>query len=207
MKLGLPKGRFEAASRRVVEAFGTPAANKSLSFQTEGPFRQIYLLRVQDIAPLVSSGQLDCGLAPDEWVLEHCSKDGDSGTGKTLKVLGNAAPITTRLSFFSRKETTWPPPSGSIVATSFPNIVSKYGVEKSILLVPLPMSGSVEAVVPSLAEWGFDCVETGATLKENDLHEIHTAFNNLHLSLVSGVDIPCKDPVAVSTLLDIFGAL
>jgi ATP phosphoribosyltransferase len=74
--------------------------------------------------------------------------------------------------------------------------------------VPLVLSGSVEATVPTLAPWGFDCVETGETLRANNLREHVIVFDNLTLSLVSSASRVCPhDKGVIDTIRGVFGAV
>jgi ATP phosphoribosyltransferase len=182
IKIALPKGRFSELSQKVFHGLGGKLLRlKALRASVLDDQGEIYFLNAADIPHLVSVGTIHCGISPDEWCLEfrHLNRHVGFDTYRNLKW------ISTKLAFFSMADDTWPAPHGVTVATSFPALTKAILNEQGIKIAKLlPLRGSVEACVPSLADIGFDCVETGKTLIANELNIKYIPYNNLGVSFI-----------------------
>jgi ATP phosphoribosyltransferase len=181
-KLGLPKGRFESSSRTAIEYLGGQWVPGSLRFSVLEGTADVLLLKSRDIVPAVAGGELDFGIAPDEWFMEW-----EAASERRLTHFACAAPaLPTRLSFFAHPDHEWR--SGEVlrVATPFPALALREArnVKEWPHVEVLCVAGSTEAFVGVEAELGFDCVETGATLRSHGLLEVRTTHQELGLTVV-----------------------
>jgi ATP phosphoribosyltransferase len=74
--------------------------------------------------------------------------------------------------------------NGKVIATSYPNILSDFLAENGIMAGIRELSGSVE-IAPrmGIADAICDLVETGSTLKQNNLKEVATVFKSQAIAL------------------------
>lgn len=181
-KLGLPKGRFEKCARQVIEYLGGRWVAGNLRFSVLGGTTDVLLLKSRDIVPSVADGNLDFGIAPDEWFMEW-----EAANERRLTHFACTAPgLPTRLSFFSHPEHEWHAEDVLRIATPFPALALREArrMKEWQQIEVLPVAGSTEAFVGIEAELGFDCVETGSTLRSHGLTEIHITHADLGLTIV-----------------------
>jgi ATP phosphoribosyltransferase len=172
LRLAVPKGRFARQSASVVHSLGSVLP---------GGAAGCFLLRASDIPGCVADGHVDVGIAPDEWCLEL--KHSRTNPGVLVRPPGFGW-ITTRLSFFGAGPGAWPSGGPVAVATSFPSLVRHLLRTRGLHPEIVHLKGAVEVAVPNIAPVGFDCVETGATLRSQGLVELCTPFAGLGMSLV-----------------------
>lgn len=184
MRLGLPKGRLIETSERALEALGTRRAS-SAAYRLETGDVAIWLLKMRDIPSLVAAGDLDLGIAPDEWI-EECGGDcerlaGLDGYFTRVSVLApsNRAP---------RLDTDEP----LRVATEFPRLTRTHLGRRAPNLRIVEVHGSCEAYPPELADVVVDCVETGETAREHGLEELTTLLSS-RLQLIASPALAVED--------------
>lgn len=128
---------------------------------------ELCYLRSRDIPLSVFNGGLDCGISTDNVLTELGIK-----TEPLLRFNFNyhrmvlAAPKKYDLSYFKGKR----------IASAYPNITRKFFAQNGIEDIKiLDLSGAIEAYPRlNLADGIVDIVETGTSLKENNLIEIQT---------------------------------
>lgn len=182
-RLALPKdGRFLERSLKAARVLSGNDFPKGLLYTTALKTNlKIYLLKSRDIAIMTSRGFIELGVSPDEWYLELQSRVRSRGIVNTEKL----GWLSTNLTFFSAGNVTWPPPDNITVATSFRRIASNLLRDLSVKNYHvLQVTGAVEALVPDFAHLGFDCVETGETLKRHGLYPLTSAYEDLGVSLL-----------------------
>ncbi|WP_061234052.1 ATP phosphoribosyltransferase [Leptospira interrogans] len=201
IRIGLPKGRFLNSSLKIIRLLTDDSiveGKLKYSNQKSGIF--IYLLKASDIPKLVLSGLIDIGIAPEEWVLESLA-DRQTGNNK-LVVLKRLPWIKSSLSFIGSGDTEIENDRILSIATSFPNLAQKaFESMKRNQLDFVKINGSIEALVPDLVDIGFDCVETGSTLIANDLINIHIAYSDLQIAIISTQDKSLQVPKEILNAL------
>lgn len=166
LNVALPKGRLGEHVYAMFEAAGYECpsikeTNRKLIFENAEKQVRYFWVKPSDVTIYVERGAADIGVAGKDILLEY-SPDVyellDLNLGKCRMAV--AAPKD----FKDDGEKTLK------VATKFPNIASKYysGIGREIDIIKL--NGSIEiAPILKLSDVIVDIVETGTTLKENDL--------------------------------------
>lgn len=144
----------------------TQGKRKLIGVSNDYPVQVLYL-RDDDIPQYVADGVADIGIVGENEVLE---KD------KEVEIIKRMGFAKCRLSLAIPNLIEYPGPeyfNGKRIATSYPNILKKYLIEKNIDATIEEISGSVE-IAPSigLAEGIFDIVSSGSTLVSNRLKEV-----------------------------------
>lgn len=171
MKVALPKGRLGEKVYALFEAAGYECPsirenNRKLIF--ENPEKQIcyFWVKPSDVPIYVERGAADLGVAGKDILLEHAPEVYellDLALGKCRMAV--AAPKN----FRDTGERTLK------VATKFANIARRYYAERGRDIDIIPLNGSIElAPILGLSDVIVDIVETGTTLKENDLEVVET---------------------------------
>lgn len=183
IRLALPGNRYLTHTRLLLGLLNPRtglALNGRATFRIGSCTVTPLITKAKDTCALVEQGAVEAAIAPDEWVLEHLA-----AAPHSLEILGPVAWLNVRLSVFGLAGATWPPLSPPLVVTPFPNLLRKHCEESAAPLKQLySVAGTTEAFIPAVADFGFDVVETGATLSANGLVELHTTHHNLCLSLV-----------------------
>jgi ATP phosphoribosyltransferase len=143
-----------------------------LASSPDFPIEVLYL-RDDDIPQYVADGVADVGIVGENVIDEKCKKltiAEKLGFGKCR--LSLAIPKQenyTGIDYFNGKR----------IATSYPNILNKFLIEKKISAEIHEISGSVE-IAPGigLADSIFDIVSSGSTLFSNNLKEVEIVQNS-----------------------------
>jgi len=171
INVALPKGRLGEKVYDMFEAAGFPCPSikdpgRKLIFENEEAGVRFFWVKPSDVAIYVERGAADIGVAGKDILLEY-SPDVyellDMDMGKCRMCV--AAPN----SFVDDSEKTLR------VATKFVNIARNYydSISRDIDIIEL--HGSIEiAPILGLSDVIVDIVETGTTLKENDLKVFET---------------------------------
>ncbi len=183
--LALPKGRYESWSRVIAAALGVELEGGLLSGLSNDGRLRVLLLKARDVPQLVAAGSIAMGVAPKEWILEW-------NVGPEHPKVVNVAripSIKTALSWFIAEsdalEIAWPPPNYLRVATAFPRLANECLKRAGCSASVVALNGSVEAAVPSLAKIGFDCLESGETVRLHNLIVLRQEFKDLGLEVVT----------------------
>ena len=171
INIALPKGRLGEKVYAMFEAAGYECpsikeVNRKLIFENEEIGVRYFWVKPSDVSIYVERGAADIGVAGKDILLEY-SPDVyellDLNVGKCRMA------VAAKRDFFDDNQKTLK------VATKFPNIASAYynSICRDIDIIKL--NGSIElAPILSLSDVIVDIVETGATLKENDLEVFDT---------------------------------
>ncbi|MFB5761890.1 ATP phosphoribosyltransferase [Paenibacillus medicaginis] len=195
IKIGLPKGVVKHKSISVIETFLNYDINKEKLHFFDNSRVHFYLLKHRDIPKLISSGNLDFGITSTEWIYEsdielHVHKELDWCdtrisliSGKGEPVLGQKLPIR--------------------CVTEFPRIANDFfkKINQTDVVID-SISGSSEALIPSLYNCCVDCVETGYTLALHNLAEEKVIYES-KVVLVSKNEISDKVKKLVDEVLEV----
>ena len=149
------------------------AMKRTLLVQSSNFPIEVLFLRDDDIPQTVATGVADIGIVGEN---EFCEKGEDAAI---IKRLGFSR---CRLSLAMPKDIDYPGISwfeGRKIATSYPNILSRYLAEQGVHAEIHVIAGSVE-VSPGigLADAIFDIVSSGSTLVSNRLKEVEVVMRS-----------------------------
>ena len=171
LNIALPKGRLGEKVYDIFEkaGYGCPSIhenNRKLIFENEKTGVRYFWVKPSDVAIYVERGAADIGVAGKDILLEY-SPDVyelcDLQMGKCRMA------VAAKDDFFDNPERTLR------VATKFPNITKKYYSTLSREIDIIKLNGSIEiAPILGLSDVIVDIVETGTTLKENNLRPYET---------------------------------
>lgn len=164
LTIALPKGRISKALAPILERAGVKTApifedsRKLVRASDDGALRFI-LLKPDDVPTYVEWGAADLGVAGRDTLLERAPDlyvPLDLGVGRCKLVVagpkGRVAPAIPR------------------VATKYASLASAHFARRGVQAEVIFVGGSVElAPIVGLADLIVDVVETGTTLRENDL--------------------------------------
>ena len=171
INVALPKGRLGEKVYAMFEAAGYECPsikenNRKLIFENEELGIRYFWVKPSDVSIYVERGAADIGVAGKDILLEY-SPDVyellDLNIGKCRMA------VAAKRDFHDNNEKTLK------VATKFPNIAKNYynSICRDIDIIKL--NGSIElAPILSLSDVIVDIVETGTTLKENNLEVFDT---------------------------------
>lgn len=166
LNVALPKGRLGEKVYDMFEKAGFPCPsikeqNRKLIFENEEKCVRYFWVKPSDVAIYVERGAADIGVAGKDILLEYEPEvyellDLDIGKCRMA--------VAAKRDF--RENTERP----LRVATKFSNITKAYYAAKGRDIDIIHLNGSIEiAPILSLSDVIVDIVETGTTLKENDL--------------------------------------
>ncbi len=171
ISIALPKGRL---GEKVYNMFADAGfecrdiceSSRKLIFENEVLGIRYFWVKPSDVSIYVERGAADIGVAGKDILLEY-SPDIyellDLNTGKCRMA------VAAKRGFYDDNSRTLR------VATKFPNIAKKHYAAKCRDIDIIKLNGSIElAPILSLSDVIVDIVETGKTLKENDLDVIET---------------------------------
>jgi len=166
INIALPKGRLGEKVYALFERAGydCPAIreeNRKLYFENEALGLRFFWVKPSDVAIYVERGAADLGVAGKDILLEYrpaVYELLDLGLGKCRMC------VAARSDFVDEGQ-------GLLrVATKFSHIAAAYYAAQGREIDIIPLNGSIElAPILGLSDVIVDIVETGATLRENDL--------------------------------------
>ena len=171
LNIALPKGRLGEKVYTMFEkaGFDCPAIRESsrkLIFENPEKGVRYFWVKPSDVAIYVERGAADIGVAGKDILLEY---DPDVYELLDLNIGKCRMAVAAKNGF--REDQRRP----LRVATKFTNIAARYYREKGREIDMIHLNGSIEiAPILGLSDVIVDIVETGTTLKENDLSVIET---------------------------------
>lgn len=171
VNIALPKGRLGEKVYQMFEVagFDCPSireTNRKLIFENEKTGVRFFWVKPSDVAIYVERGAADIGVAGKDILLEYEPKVYellDLNLGKC------------RMAVAAKKEFRDDPEKTLRVATKFTNIATQYYRTHCRDIEIIKLNGSIElAPILGLSDVIVDIVETGTTLKENDLEPFET---------------------------------
>ncbi len=181
LNIALPKGRLGEKVYKIFEEAGYECPSvlsnsRKLIFENEKMGVRYFWVKPSDVAIYVERGAADIGVAGKDIIEEYSPEVYellDLNMGKCRMAV--AAPRTFK-----------DDPNRTLrAATKFKNIASKYYASQSRDIDIIELNGSIEiAPILGLSDVIVDIVETGTTLKENDL-EVITEIMRISARLIS----------------------
>ncbi|MBO5743953.1 MAG: ATP phosphoribosyltransferase [Clostridia bacterium] len=171
VNIALPKGRLGEKVYKILEnaGFACPDMKENdrrLIFESAHGEVRYFWVKPSDVAIYVERGAADIGIAGKDILLEY-SPDVYELLDLGIGVCRMA--VAAKTDFRDNIEKTLR------VATKFPNIASAYYEKKGRDIDIIKLNGSIElAPILDLSDVIVDIVETGTTLKENDLAPFET---------------------------------
>ena len=171
LNIALPKGRLGEKVYDMFEKAGFPCPsikenNRKLIFENEECGVRYFWVKPSDVAIYVERGAADIGVAGKDILLEYepdIYELLDLGIGKC------------RMAVAAKKDFRDDPSRTLRVATKFSNIACNHYLSKGRDIDIIHLNGSIEiAPILELSDVIVDIVETGTTLKENDLTVVET---------------------------------
>ena len=171
LNIALPKGRLGEKVYDMFEKAGFPCPairenNRKLIFENAEKGVRYFWVKPSDVAIYVERGAADIGVAGKDILLEYAPDIYellDLDIGKC------------RMAVAAKKDFVDDPRKTLRVATKFTNIAARYYLSKGRDIDMIRLNGSIElAPILDLSDVIVDIVETGTTLKENDLTVIET---------------------------------
>ncbi len=178
LSIALPKGRIlqdavELFSKAGIDIRHILEDPRRLVLEVPEENIRFMLIRAQDVPVYVEYGAVDMGIAGKD-VLYEQGRDVyeplDLGIGRCRMVVAEPEEL-------SRQDN----PSGWThlrIATKYPNITTRYFLERGIEVEIIKLYGSIElAPLFGLSERIVDLVQTGETLRKNRLVEVETIMD------------------------------
>ncbi|MBQ9980225.1 MAG: ATP phosphoribosyltransferase [Oscillospiraceae bacterium] len=171
LNVALPKGRLGEKVYEMFAAAGFPCPellqpNRKLIFENPEANVRYYWVKPSDVAIYVERGAADVGVAGKDIIIEYAPEVYellDLGLGKC------------RMCVAAQKDFRENPERTLRVATKFPHIAAGYYAGQSRDIDIIKLNGSIEvAPILGLSDVIVDIVETGTTLKENNLEVFET---------------------------------
>ena len=171
LNVALPKGRLGERVYNMFEkaGFECPSIkeqNRKLIFENEETGVRYFWVKPSDVAIYVERGAADIGVAGKDILLEYepdIYELLDLDTGKC------------RMAVASKNDFVDDPSKTLRVATKFSNIARSYYLSKGRDIDIIHLNGSIEiAPILGLSDVIVDIVETGTTLRENNLKVFET---------------------------------
>lgn len=186
LAVGLPKGTLEQPVLSLLKAGGFDIDFRGRKLQTScRSFPGVVFVRLKavDIPRLVAEGQLMCGIAGFDQVLEQGYADKllrsaiDLDSSKTIGrpirwtfAVQEECPATSIAELWLQQSSAGK--NALVVATEIPRIVDQWLRTNNIKANIIRTSGSTEALIPWLADAIVDIVDSGQSLRENGLREL-----------------------------------
>ena len=172
LTIALPKGKLFGLSAKLLEKIGYTAEglsdkSRKLIISNEEKKIRFIVSKTADVPTSVEYGAADIGVIGKDVLLE-AEKDVyellDMGFGKChLMMAVPKAEKRAKLMDYNHTR----------VATKFPHIAEKFFRQQGMQMEYIKLNGSIElGPIVGLSESIVDIVETGTTLRENDLEEI-----------------------------------
>ena len=166
LNVALPKGRLGEKVLAIFEAAGFPCPTihdpgRKLIFENEAVGVRYFWVKPSDVAIYVEHGAADIGVAGKDILLEY---EPDIYELLDLKI-GKC-----KMAVAAKKDFRDDPGRTLRVATKFSHIAADYYLSKGRDIDIIHLNGSIElAPILGLSDVIVDIVETGTTLRENDL--------------------------------------
>ncbi|HOJ47859.1 MAG TPA: ATP phosphoribosyltransferase [Bacillota bacterium] len=175
LNIALPKGRLGDKVYTLFSeiGYGCPSMledNRKLVFESEEKGIRYLLVKPSDVAIYVEHGAADIGVVGKDVLMEY-NPDVyellDLKIGQCFLAVAAKNGWTDDLSAPLR------------VATKYPNLAQKYFASVNRQIEIIKLNGSIElAPILGLSDVIFDIVETGTTLRENNLSVYAKAYNS-----------------------------
>ena len=184
--IACPKGRLEAKvvkflserGLRIEQSFFNESVRK-LTFDTNLNEIKVIKLKPSDIRSYIMLGAADIGFVGYDEILENSSEN--------IVLLKKTKIGKCRISIASnKKKINFSEKKIFKVATKFKNISENYFKDLNIQTETIKLNGSIElAVKYGIADFILDLVQSGKTLKDNQLYENVVINNDISTVIIS----------------------
>ena len=173
INVALPKGRL---GEKIYEIFATAGYecpsikenNRKLIFENEEKAIRYFWVKPSDVSIYVERGAADIGVCGKDILVEYAP---DVYELLDLKKGVCRMAVAAKKDFYDNGERTLK------VATKFVNSAKAFYAKKGRAIDVIKLNGSIEiAPILGLSDVIVDIVETGTTLKENNLEVVETVF-------------------------------
>ena len=179
LRLGLPIGSLKQTTFDMFKKAGFKILGEERSLNPSIDDKEIecILLRAQEIPKYVESGILDAGLTGKDWIDETKAQVEEvaeliyskRGLGKVKLVL--SVPVNSKIKSIKDLE-------GKKISTELVNVTSEY-LKKHGVKADIEFSwGATEVKAPTFVDAIVELVETGDSLKQNNLKPIETIMES-----------------------------
>jgi ATP phosphoribosyltransferase len=175
LNVALPKGRLGDKVYKLFSEVGYSCPslledNRKLVFENEETGVRYMLVKTSDVAIYVERGAVDIGVVGKDTILE---------TQPDIYELLDLKLGVCRLAIAGKNGWVEDKSLPLRVATKYPNVASKYYGEKSRQIDIIKLNGSIElAPILGMSDVILDIVETGTTLRENNLEVFTTVADS-----------------------------
>lgn len=190
--VALPKGKLFGLSAELLKKVGWTAEglhekSRKLIITNEAARLKFIITKTADVPTYVEYGAADIGIIGKDVIVES-GKDVyellDLGFGKCHLMM--AVPK-------DKKRPRLEDYAQTRVATKFPHIAEKFFTAQGMQMEYIKLNGSIElAPIIGMSESIVDIVETGTTLRENNLEEIVTIMNSTARLIANRVSYKLK---------------
>ncbi len=173
INVALPKGRlgekiYDLFEKAGYECPSIKESSRKLIFENEEKGVRYFWVKPSDVAIYVERGAADIGVCGKDILAEH---------NPTVYELTDLKAGVCRMAIAAKKGFYDDGSKTLKVATKFVNVAKKYYAGKCRDIDVIQLNGSIElAPILGLSDVIVDIVETGTTLKENDLEVVETIF-------------------------------
>ncbi len=190
----MPKGKLFEPSTELLRKVGWTAdglneKSRKLVITNEKARLNFIITKTADVPTYVEYGAADIGIIGKDVIAEsekNIYELLDLGFGKCHLMM--AVPKEKKRPHFEDYAHTR-------VATKFPNIAEKFFTERGMQMEYIKLNGSIElGPIVGLSESIVDIVETGTTLRENNLEEIISIMDSTARLIVNRVSYKLKYP-------------
>ncbi|MDE1820518.1 MAG: ATP phosphoribosyltransferase [Euryarchaeota archaeon] len=187
IRIAVPnKGRLRDPTLSLLGRVGlslpTTPNDRGLVLDAGGGRYRVLAVNARDVPEYVAKGAADCAITGTDLLAE-------AGGGLTVALTLNFGKARLELAVpeGSGARDAGDLPSGTRVATSYPNLTREFFRARRQEVVLVPVSGAVEAAPGmGIADAIADLVETGATMRSNALRPIATLFSSSAAVVVGG---------------------
>jgi ATP phosphoribosyltransferase len=210
LKLGIPKGSLQEATLDLFLRAGWRITTGSRSYvpSIDDPEIECLMVRAQEMARYVETGNLDAGITGHDWVVE---------TGAAVEELAELVYAKQRLSrvrwvLAVPEDSPIREPrdlSGKVIATEVVRITESYLARHGVTSRVEFSWGATEVKVPQLADAIVEVTETGSSLRANRLRIVDTVLESATVFIMNRAASadPWKREKAENLILMLQGAI
>ncbi len=178
LKLGIPKGSLQEATVSIFKDAGYDIKVSGRNYYPTIDDNEIscMLIRAQEMARYVQSGQIDCGLTGLDWIKENRANDVVEVcelmyAKQSFKPIKWVLAVKEDSPYNCAKDL-----EGKTIATEVVNLTSDYFKGHGVNVNVEFSWGTTEVKVPELADAIVEITETGSSLRANNLKIIDTVL-------------------------------
>ncbi len=179
LKLGLPKGSLQESTLKLFRKAGYHISISARSYYPtfDDSEIQAMLIRAQEMAGYVEAGILDCGLTGKDWILEQNASVHE--VAELIYAKEGLRPVKWVIAVPNdSKIHTLKDLNGKRIATELVGFTKRYLKSKGIKAEVDFSWGATEVKPPHLADAIVELIETGTSLKANNLRVIDTILES-----------------------------